>query len=135
MFSSHLKSWEMMVPRRWKDLTVFTQDDGGWWGGVPPEVYNHLHCFNNIELQVVASAPGPQKAPREFVYHSFIRFSTQFLKNRKTICYFQYSFSITKAKKQIIFRWAGVSDGGGGLRGYYSGRYQDHSVNVYTHVM
>ncbi len=28
--------------------------------GVPPEVYDHLHCFERVELQVVVTAPDSQ---------------------------------------------------------------------------
>ncbi|CAB1417436.1 unnamed protein product [Pleuronectes platessa] len=53
MFSSHWRSWEMMVPRKRKDSAVTR----GW---VPSEVHNHLHCFQSIELQVVQITPGHQ---------------------------------------------------------------------------
>ncbi len=35
----------------------------GVWGesrGVSPEVHNHLHCFERVELQVVKNAPDSQ---------------------------------------------------------------------------
>ena len=35
-----------------------TQGDGGEWGWVLSEVYNHLHCLHSVELQVVLSTPG-----------------------------------------------------------------------------
>ena len=35
-----------------------TQGDGGEWGWVRPEVYNHLHCLHSVDLQVVLSTPG-----------------------------------------------------------------------------
>ncbi|KAF7651031.1 hypothetical protein LDENG_00117000, partial [Lucifuga dentata] len=37
-----------------------TQDDGGGWGWVLPEVHCHLHCLYSVELQVVMSVPGHQ---------------------------------------------------------------------------
>src|SRR4029434_7252880 len=37
-----------------------TQGDGGGWGWVLPEIYNHLHCFQRVELQVVLATPGHQ---------------------------------------------------------------------------
>ena len=51
----------MMVPRKQKDSAWgVSQDDGGGWGWVPSEIYNHLHCFQSIELQVVQTTPGHQ---------------------------------------------------------------------------
>ena len=37
-----------------------SQGDGAEWGWVLSEIYNHLHCFQSIELQVVLSIPGHQ---------------------------------------------------------------------------
>ncbi len=33
---------------------------GGRAGGVSPEVHDHLHCFERVELQVVKTAPDSQ---------------------------------------------------------------------------
>src|SRR4029434_5972955 len=63
MFSSHLRSWEMMVPRKQKDCSVdwgVSQGDGVGRGWVLPEIDNHLHCFQCVELQIVLSTPGHQ---------------------------------------------------------------------------
>ena len=64
MFSSHLRSWEMMVPRKRKDSAVSTGESLRVMGVVghfvPSQVYNHLHCFQSIYLQVVLTTPGHQ---------------------------------------------------------------------------
>src|SRR4029434_2233417 len=36
------------------------QGDAVGWGWVLPEIDNHLHCFQRVELQVVLSTPGHQ---------------------------------------------------------------------------
>ncbi len=50
-----------MVPRNLNDSTVVTVlfmmvSAGGW----SPEVHDHLHCFERVELQVVKTAPDSQ---------------------------------------------------------------------------
>src|SRR4029434_6545525 len=37
-----------------------TQGDGVGRGWVLPEIDNHLHCFQRVELQIVLSTPGHQ---------------------------------------------------------------------------
>src|SRR4029434_11248763 len=63
MFSSHLRSWEMMVPRKRKDSAVSTGESlrvMGVSGAGFLLKYNHLHCFQSIWLQVVLPTPGHQ---------------------------------------------------------------------------
>ncbi len=47
----------MVLPRNLNDSTAVTvlsmMVSGGRAGGVSPEVYDHLHCFERVELQVV----------------------------------------------------------------------------------
>ena len=54
MFSSHLRSWERIVPRKRKDSTVLTGESPRVMGVsgavILPEVHNHLHCLKSIEL-------------------------------------------------------------------------------------
>ncbi len=54
----------MVVPRNLNDSTVVTVlfmiVSGGRAGGVSPEVHDHLHCFERVELQVVLTAPDNQ---------------------------------------------------------------------------
>ncbi len=54
-----------MVPRNLNDFTVVTVllmmvSAGGGGGGGSPEVHDHLHCFERVELQVVKTAPDSQ---------------------------------------------------------------------------
>ncbi len=51
------------MPRNLNDSTAVTvllmMVSGGEQGGVP-EVHDHLHCFEHVELQVVNTAPNRQ---------------------------------------------------------------------------
>jgi len=63
MFSSHLRSWVMVMPRTRNNSSVHwgvTQGDGGRWSWVLPEVYYHLHCLESVALQVVLTTLGDQ---------------------------------------------------------------------------
>ncbi len=51
-----LSSWEMVVPRNLNDSTAVTVLFM-MVRGVSPEVHDHLHCFERVELQVVKTAP------------------------------------------------------------------------------
>ncbi len=52
------------MPRNLNDSTVVTvlsmMVSGGETRGVSPEVHDHLHCFERVELQVVKTAPDSQ---------------------------------------------------------------------------
>ncbi len=54
----------MVVARNLNDSTVVTVHvhDCEWGGeqGVSPEVHDHLHCFERVELQVVKTTPDRQ---------------------------------------------------------------------------
>ncbi len=54
----------MVVPRNLNDSTaatvLFMMVSGRSAGGVPPEVYYHLHSFEHVELQIVVTAPDSQ---------------------------------------------------------------------------
>ncbi len=54
----------MVVPKNLNDSTVvtvlFMMVSGGRAWVVPPEVHDHLHCFERVELQVVKTAPDSQ---------------------------------------------------------------------------
>ncbi len=52
MWLSHFRYWEIVVPRN--------LGGGGGGGGVPPEVHDHLHCFERVKLQAVKTAPDSQ---------------------------------------------------------------------------
>ncbi len=60
---SHFSSWEMVVPRNLNDSTavtvLFMMVSGGEQGG-SPEVHDHLHCFERVQLYVVMTAPDSQ---------------------------------------------------------------------------
>ncbi len=60
---SQFRSWEMVAPRNLNDSTVISAVHDGEWGesrGVSPEVHDHLHCFECVELQVITTAPDSQ---------------------------------------------------------------------------
>ena len=46
MFSSHFRSWEMMVPRKQQDTTVLLVESLRVMG-VGGAFHNHLHCFQS----------------------------------------------------------------------------------------
>ncbi len=52
------------MPRNLNGSTAVTvlsvMVSGGRAGGVSPEVHDHLHCFERVELQVVKTAPDSQ---------------------------------------------------------------------------
>ncbi len=51
------------MPRNLNDSTAVSAVHDGGWGGRPggvPEVHDHLHCFERIQLQVVNTAPNSQ---------------------------------------------------------------------------
>ncbi len=56
MWLFHFSSWEM-VPTNLNDSTAVTVLFM-MVRGVSPEVHDHLHCFERVELQVVKTAPG-----------------------------------------------------------------------------
>ncbi len=51
---NYYKSWEMVVPRNQNDSTavtvLFMMVSGGGGGG-SPEIHNHLHYFERVQLQ------------------------------------------------------------------------------------
>ncbi len=61
MWLSHFRSWEMVVPRNLNNSTavtvLFMMVYGGEQGGFS---YDHLHCFEHVQLQVVKTAPDSQ---------------------------------------------------------------------------
>lgn len=66
MSISHLRSWAMEVPRKWKDTTVLTGElhrviggEGCW---TILEIYHHLNDLQSIQLKVVQAATGHQMA-------------------------------------------------------------------------
>ncbi len=54
----------MVLPMNLNDSTavtvLFMMVSGGECRGDSPEVHDHLHCFEHIELQVVKTAPDSQ---------------------------------------------------------------------------
>ncbi len=54
----------MVVPRNLNDSTAVTSavHDGKWEEsrGASPEVHNHLHCFERVQLPVVKTASDSQ---------------------------------------------------------------------------
>ncbi len=65
MWLSHFRSWEMMDPRNLNDsiavtvlfMMVSVGRTAGGGGGGTPEVHDHLHSFERVQLQVVKTAP------------------------------------------------------------------------------
>ncbi len=53
----------MVEPRNLNDstaVTVLFMMVSGESGGVSPEVHDHLHCFERVQLQIVKTAPDSQ---------------------------------------------------------------------------
>ncbi len=65
MWLSHFRSWVKVVPRDLNYSTAVTVlfmmvSKWGECRGVSPEVHDHLHCFDRVQLQVVKTAPDSQ---------------------------------------------------------------------------
>ncbi len=64
MWLSHFRSWEMVVPKNLNDSTavtvLFMMVSGRRAGWFSPEIHEHLHCFERVQLQVVKTAPDSQ---------------------------------------------------------------------------
>ncbi len=46
---SHSRSWEIWCTWTWM-TPLYSAVHDGEWGGVPPEVHNHLPCFERVKL-------------------------------------------------------------------------------------